>query len=902
MMTDITNKSRLEFTTEQDQGGRGAWFEGRFLYWGATLSRPLIAVRRLQQKIDRGVVLAVWAVAAIGVLAFFYWLYLNQSALRNRPWRLLFFWREPDPLILLFLLAIGGGLFLVYKHSQAAAARQKINYRHWPKEGQAASLRQKRLPKRYDVAAALSDNLVRAVEEAYSLARRLKQPAVTPAHLLRALLSFTEVQNLFIRLHVDAEKMIGLVDRQLVREPAISAGEATVMSETSQEIMVLAFRDAFSERQPSVDLLNVCLFIYEQDAVLKEVFHELELDQEKIANTVAWFRVNRRLVERYRKYRHLAGLKPGDNMNRAYTAVATPTLDHFSHDLTIRAKFGGLDICVGREREIEAIFEAFTGGHHGVLLVGPNGVGKKTIIGGLAQLMVAEDVPDFLKDRRLVELDIPRLVAGSAPGQAEERLLVSLNEVSRSGNIILYISNLENIIGISSGSQESLDLSEVLADALVRRNIYCVATATADNYSRYIESKAIGQVMTTIGVKEPSISQAIRILESKVGFMEAKYDIFMIYSALEQAVTLSARYLHDKFLPAKAIGLLEKAAILAAKQAREKGAAGFCGQQEVALALGEMTGIPVSRVTASESEKLLHLESEIHKRLVGQVEAVAAVAASLRRARTELKDAKRPIASFLFLGPTGVGKTELAKAVSQIYFGDEDYLIRIDMSEYQSVDSVRKMIGDVDGTLGYLTEAVRKKPFSLILFDEIEKANPDILNLFLQLLDDGRLTDGQGRTISFSESIIIATSNIGAVYIQDQIKAKTPLDRIKQELIDEQLNKYLRPELINRFDGIIVFKPLGEEEIFSIATLMLRRIKKSLLDKGISLKADKDGVRKLAKLGHDPKFGARPLRRLLQEKVENEIANRLLSGDLKRRDTVIITSRATIEVEKGAEL
>jgi ATP-dependent Clp protease ATP-binding subunit ClpC len=499
-------------------------------------------------------------------------------------------------------------------------------------------------------------------------------------------------------------------------------------------------------------------------------------------------------------------------------------------------------------------------------------------------------------------LDVSALVSGADASGAEGRLLTCLNEISRSGNIILYIDNIENLIGISAGSRESLDLSEVLVEALGRKNLYCLAAATTENYAHYIEGKALGDMMTTIGVKEPETNEAIQMLESKVGFLEDKYDVYIVYSAIEQAVLMSGRYIHDKFLPLKAFNLLEKAALITAKNAKNNPDACFCSREEVAAAISEMTGILVSKVTVSEGQKLLNLETEIHQRLVDQEEAVTAVSASLRRARAELKDSQRPIASFLFMGPTGVGKTELAKAVSQVYFGAEEYLIRLDMSEYQYPDSVRKMIGDVDGTLGYLTEAVRKKPFALVLFDEIEKAHPDILNLFLQVLDDGRLTDGQGRTISFAESIIIATSNIGAVYIEEQIKAKTALSIIKQQLIDNELNKYLRPELINRFDGIIVFKPLSQDDVFAITTLMLKKVKKNLSDKGIDLKADRDGVAILAREGYDPKFGARPLRRLLQDKIEDTIANRILSGDLKRRDTVIINARADVEVKKAPEL
>jgi len=888
-------EEKLNFTQEQDQGGRGAWFKGRFLFWGADLKRSVVTLSRIRLKINQAALVLAWLVIFAGWLSFGAWIMEMRTVLAANPVRLLFFWQKFHPLVFIFLSSLWFDLFLIYRSSQARAARKKIDYRLFAEDKK--NSRRKR--KRYNVAAAYSDAARRIVEDSYLLAARLRQEEVTIIHLFRTLLRVREVQNLFIRLNVDAKKLVELTDHRLAKpqdagRPALAPG--------LEELLVLSFVDACEQGQDSVDALNLILFCYEKDARLAEILYELEIDKDKIKNTVAWFRVNRRLLDRHRRYRRLALLKPGDNMNRAYTAIATPTLDHFSHDLTVRAKYGALDICVARDAEIAAIFDAFTGGHNGVLLVGPAGVGKTAIVNGLAQLMVEEKVPDFLQDKRLVELDVSRLMAGADPATVEERLLNSLNEISRSGNIILYLDNLENLIGVSGGSRESLDVSEVLAEAISRRQIYCLAAATTENYSRYIEPKAIGQVMTSIGVKEPDTNAAIQMLESQVGFLESKYDVYIVYGALEQAVIMSTRYLHDKFLPQKAMSLLEKAAMISAKNLADDPAQAFCDAAAVAAAISELTGIPVSKVTASESHKLLNLETEIHQRLVGQTEAVSAVAASLRRARAELKDSARPIASFLFLGPTGVGKTELAKSVSEVYFGDENYLVRLDMSEYQAPDSVRKMIGDVDGTLGYLTEAVRKKPFALVLLDEIEKAHPDILNLFLQLLDDGRLTDGQGRTISFAESIIIATSNIGAVYIQDQIKAKTPLNLIRQELIDNQLNQHLRPELINRFDGIIVFKPLTEEDLFTITTLMLKKIKKSLAAKGIGLKADKDGVSALARAGYDPKFGARPLRRLLQDKIENDIANRILGGELKRRDTVVINGRAEVEVDKAAEL
>jgi ATP-dependent Clp protease ATP-binding subunit ClpC len=342
--------------------------------------------------------------------------------------------------------------------------------------------------------------------------------------------------------------------------------------------------------------------------------------------------------------------------------------------------------------------------------------------------------------------------------------------------------------------------------------------------------------------------------------------------------------------------------MVAVRTAKEKGEQSLVTADDIAAVVSELTNIPVTKITEAESVNLLNLETLIHERMIDQEEAVKMVSASLRRARTELREGKRPIANFLFLGPTGVGKTELAKTVSAVYFGNERFMIRIDMSEYQHPDSVIKMIGDASGIKGYLTEAVRKSPFSLILLDEIEKAHPEIMNLFLQVMDDGRLTDGQGRTIDFTNSIIIATSNAGALYIQNEIFAGTPIATIKEVLINEHLNKVMRPELINRFDGVIVFEPLSLEHVFEIANLMLKSIRKMLLNKGMELKADPAGVRKLAELGFDPKFGARPLRRVLQNKVEDKIANRILSGELKRRDTVFIDENAQIQIEKGRKL
>jgi len=895
MNTVKLSSEEIVFTPDSASGRPGTWFSGRFLYFEKTIKRSLIVLEKSRRQVENFLEFIVLLIALAGWAAFGYWLYRESASLIEQPLRLLFFWSKSDPLITVFLLSLWFDLFFYYRRTQQKLSLKKINYRLFVQDKKDSG----KSRKRYNVTRACSLEVSDLLDEAYLLAAKKRHPEVSVLHLFAVLLRRQEVQALFIRLNVEGKKLVSLVESQLAKIPA--GKKEHVLAPALEELLILAFIEAYNLKQDSITVLNLLAFAAAKDERLATILFELEVDADKMRNAVDWLHVNQRLLENYKNNRRLALLKPGSHMNRAYTAIATPTLDHFSSDLTIQSKYGA-ELFVGRDKEIASIFEAFTGGHSGVLLVGPAGTGKSAIVEGLAQLMVEENVPEFLKDKRLVRLDVPRLVSGANAGQAEERLLACIAEANRSGNIIFYIDNLENLIGISAGSQESLDLSEVLADALDRHHLLCLAAATSDNYARYIENRAIGNSFSTIAIKEPDDNETIHILESKVAFLESKYDVYIVYDALEQAVKMSRRYLHDQALPLKAIELLERAAMVAAKKHQADPEHSFCGREEVAAAIGELTGIPVAKVTTDESQKLLNLEDEIHRRLIGQEEAVKAVCASLRRARAQMKDSRRPIASFLFLGPTGVGKTELAKAVSETYFGDEDYLIRLDMSEYQNQDSVKKMIGDPDGTLGYLTEAVRKKPFSLILLDEIEKAHPDILNLFLQLLDDGRLTDGQGRTISFSESIIIATSNIGAVLIQDRIKAQADINIIKQELIDEQLNKYMRPELINRFDGIIVFRPLSEEDVFKIAALMLKKIKKTLLEKGISLKADKDGVEILARAGYDPKFGARPLRRLLQDRVEDDIARRLLSGELKRRDTVIIDNRAEITVEKAPAL
>ncbi|MFH1822533.1 MAG: ATP-dependent Clp protease ATP-binding subunit [Patescibacteria group bacterium] len=886
--------------------GVGTFLNGYFLFWGLRLGRAVIKLRHLKMSVNFFVNLAAYIFGLIGLVALGWWFYqvvkINEAAA-------LLFWRTKDWLILLFWFSVIADMFVFYRLSISRDKQQKIkpNIIFSNKKNHKTQIPNnweelKKYQYRTDISLAVSDKVMNIIEDAFALANKQRQPEVNIRHLFFSLLKDREVAALFIRLNVDGVKLIRNLKNHLSDlEPNINLDSVKLSSEV-KEILIEAYTEAYNLGQQKIKVLNLILPSLKRDKVLAEILYDLEVDQDKIKNIIAWFRINEKLIAKYRLSRKIAKYKPSSSMDRAYTAVATPVLNHFAYDLTAAAKWGKLGICVARDEEIKSIFETFESGRPGVILVGPVGVGKRTIINGIAELMVEENVPKFFRDKRLVELDIARLISGATPSQAEERLLVILDEVIKAGNIILYIEDIENLAGITAGEQESLELSEVLVNAINRNLIYVLATVTNKNYVEHIENIALGKAMAKIEILEPAGNQAIQIAESKVGYLESKNKVYFSYNAIEAAVNLSKRFIPGEYLPAKAIKILESTAVKVSKRCQLDSSKCICSQDDIATTITEITKIPVNKFTAEEGKKLQNLEAYIHKRMVNQEEAVKMVAASLRRSRAELREGKRPISSFLFLGPTGVGKTELAKTVAEVYFASEGNMIRVDMSEYQNQDSVNKMIGDSTGQLGYLTERVRTKPFSLILLDEFEKAHPDILNLFLQVMDDGRLTDGQGSTVDFTNSIIIATSNVGAVFIQEQIRAGTDTEKIKDSLINEHLNKFLRPELINRFDGVIVFKPLSQVNVIEITKLMLKSTKKMLEAKGIGLRLEEEGIIKLAQAGYDPKFGARPLRRLLQEKVDNIIANKILAGELARRDTVVIDTQGEIQVEKGREL
>ena len=651
------------------------------------------------------------------------------------------------------------------------------------------------------------------------------------------------------------------------------------------------------------------------------------------------------------------------------------TLAEFTRDLTEAARQGKLDPVIGREKEIQRVIQILSRRtKNNPVLIGEPGVGKTAIAEGLAQRIAAADVPEDLLDKRVLSLDLSGMVAGTKyRGEFEERIKKTIDEVKKAGNVILFIDELHTIVGAGS-AEGAVDAANILKPALSRGEIRVVGATTLNEYRKYIEKDAaLERRFQPVTVAEPTPETAIEILKGLRDKYEAHHKLTITDEAIESAVRLSVRYINDRFLPDKAIDLMdeaasrvrmdaesaspelksleekiaalrkEKAEVLAA-QDYEKAAQlrdseqnfleqadierenwrknlavnrGTVGEEDIAKVVAGWTGIPVTRLTEDESQRMLKLEEVLHQRVVGQDEAVTAVAKAIRRSRVGLKDPKRPIGSFLFLGPTGVGKTELCKALAEVMFGSENDMIRIDMSEYMEKHTVSRLVGSPPGYVGHeeggqLTEKVRRKPYSVVLFDEIEKAHEDVWNILLQILEDGIVTDSQGRRVDFKNTIIVMTSNVGARNItaadkplgfdgrETEADEKARFDRIKQAVMDE-LRRTFKPEFLNRIDETIVFRQLTEEDIRRIAQRMLEITGKRMAQQGITLLADDEAVTALAKDGFDPQYGARPLRRAIQNEVEDAVAEQMLEGKLQSGDTAhICLQDGKVTIEKAA--
>jgi ATP-dependent Clp protease ATP-binding subunit ClpC len=789
-------------------------------------------------------------------------------------------------------------------------------------------------------------------------ARTLKHNYIGTEHILLGLLR--EEEGLAARVLESLDITVERVRAQVVR--IVGSGEEVTSGQIpftprAKKVLELALREALSLGHNYIGTEHILLgLVRENEGVAARILLDFDADSEKIRNEVI------------RMLSGPGGRRQGQSGGAAAGAGAgssgegkksSKLLDQFGRNLTKLAAEGKLDPCVGRETEIERIMQILSRRtKNNPVLVGEPGVGKTAVVEGLAQRITSSEVPELLKNKQIYTLDLAALVAGSKyRGEFEERLKKVMKEITQRGDIILFIDELHNLVG-AGAAEGAIDAASILKPALARGELQTIGATTLDEYRKYLErDSALERRFQQIRVEEPTIDQTVEILRGLRDRYEQHHKVQITDEALRAAGELASRYISDRFLPDKAIDLIdeaasrmriksmtsppanrelegevestrrekeaaieaqefEKAAALRDKerkltnkkreleQAWESGESGerpSIGEEEIADIVSMWTGIPVFKLTEAETQKLMRMEDELHKRVIGQHPAIEVISKAIRRSRAGLKDPKRPTGSFIFLGPSGVGKTELARTLAEFLFGDDEALIRIDMSEYMEKHAVSRLVGSPPGYIGYdeggqLTEAVRRKPYSVLLLDEIEKAHPDVFNILLQILEDGRLTDAQGRTVDFRHAIVIMTSNIGAA----EIARNTPLgfavsddetgityDDMKNRIMGE-LKKVFRPEFLNRIDDVIVFHKLQKEEIKQIVELLLLRIRESMAERELQLELTEPAKDLLVDKGWDPAMGARPLRRAIQRYIEDPLADFVLREQLTPGATVVV--------------
>ncbi len=759
-------------------------------------------------------------------------------------------------------------------------------------------------------------------------------------HILLALLQQEKglTGEILKKLGVNADEVRRRVEGALEKTPKVSH-ETPMIYATPRTVRLLDNAAAEANRLKDEFIGTEHLLIAmaaERGGEAASILGDFGIDQEKV-------------------YSALQDIRGGHRVTDPRAESKYGALEKYSRDLTMLAREGKLDPVIGREDEIKRVMQVLTRRtKNNPVIIGEAGVGKTAIVEGLAQKIVGDDVPDSLKGKRVIALDMGALVAGSKfRGEFEERLKAVMDEIRQArGEIVLFIDEMHTVVG-AGAAEGAIDASNMLKPALSRGELRCVGATTLDEYREHIEKDAaLERRLQPVYIGEPSEEVTIEMLRALRPRYEAHHKIQITDSALEAAAKLSHRYISDRYLPDKAVDLIDEAAsklridtesappevkelekmvqrlaheeeAVSQRQEFERAAQlkserlrleeqynqekvkwlqreridSVVDEEDIAELVSKWTGIPVSRMLEGDAEKLLHMEERIHERIIGQEDAVRVVSDSIRRARAGLKDPKRPIGSFIFLGPTGVGKTELARALAEFLFDDEEAMVRLDMSEYMEKHTVSRLIGAPPGYIGYeeggqLTEAVRRRPYKVILFDEVEKAHPDVFNILLQILEDGRLTDGHGRTVDFKNTVVIMTSNLGTEEFQRQsigFSKQTKSERERQTTaIETALKQTFRPEFLNRIDEVVIFQALTEEQIKQIVDLMMKDVKKRLAERKITAELTEEAKAQLAKEGFDPAFGARPLRRTLQRQVENPLSTKILKGEFKEGDRIMV--------------
>jgi len=807
-----------------------------------------------------------------------------------------------------------------------------------------------------------TDKAIKVIMLSQEETRRLGHNLVGTEQILLGLIG----EGTGVAAKVLTELGVSLQDARTEVEKIIGRGDRFVPTELPftpkvKRVFEQALAEARQLGNNYIDTEHILLgLLREGDGVAAKVLSNLGIHPEQIRTAVI------------KKHGEVAAVSVGSTERRSgRTASKTATLDEFSTNLTKLAAEGKLDPVVGREKEIERAIQILgRRTKNNPVLIGEPGVGKTAIAEGLAQRIVAQNVPDILEDRQVVSLDMGLLIAGTRfRGDFEERIKAIMDEIRAAGNIILVIDEIHTLIG-TGGVEGGMDAANILKPALARGELQCLGATTLDEYRKHIErDAALERRFQPIMVGEPSVDETIEILHGLRATYEQHHRVKITDVALEAAAKLSDRYISDRFLPDKAIDLIDEAGsrvrlrnsqVSATSQvkrelvqvSRDKEAAvraqdfdkaghlrdreleleaqikaisenqnkdvntPIVDEEDIAQIVASWTGVPVNKLTETESELLLHLEDTLHQRIIGQQEAVTAVSRAIRRARVGLKNPDRPIASFIFSGPTGVGKTELTKALASYFFGSEEAMIRLDMSEFMERHTVSKLIGSPPGYVGYdeggqLTEAVRRKPYTVVLFDEIEKAHPDVFNMMLQIMDDGRLTDAKGRTVDFKNTLLIMTSNIGSRAIEKggggigfeiaNSQSESSYNRIRN-LVNEDLKQHFRPEFLNRVDDIIVFRQLTKPEITQIADILLGEVSTRLVEQGIELNVTAKFKDRVVQEGYNPSYGARPLRRAIMRLLEDSLAEAMLAGSIKIGDTAIVDvdDRGEVKIEKAA--
>ena len=696
-------------------------------------------------------------------------------------------------------------------------------------------------------------------------------------------------KELIIALADDQELFFVLNRLGLAADYLKEIAEAHEADSKVLPLILSAFENSIMRNQSFLSGGAILLSLCAEDDIFKRLLEGLGLELHDVENVVYWYE---QIGERIKSEEGISSrFRMTGGIGHDWAFGYTPFLKQYSIDITQSIKNYGLGLeLIGRENEIDQIEEALSKSEGGnVVVVGDAGVGKRSVILGFARKVLEGRTNGFLSHMHVFQVDTDALLAGAtAPGELADRLTRILNEASYAGNIIIFIENVDNIL--SAGGVGQADMSEVLLPYLDHGGIHIIGTSEVAGYNNFIApSGALSQRFIRVSIKEPEADAMIQILEETIPMIEAKNSVYISYEAVKEVIKVTDRHILNQPNPEKSINYLEG---VAAKCFAEKGEC-YVLPQDVQGYLAEKMEIPTGEVSDSERETLLNLETKLHDYVVGQEEGLKAVADALRRSRSQVNDSRKPIGSFLFLGPTGVGKTATAKALANVYFGGEDRMIRFDMSEYQNKEDIYRLIGQQgESERGLLVTAVNEKPFALLLFDEVEKACPDILNLFLQILDEGFVTDSNGQKVSFTDTIIIVTSNAGATVIREAIRSSQDFESQKANLIDYLVdNNIFRPEFINRFTSVIAFSPLNEEQILSIAKSMIGNVQATVLaNKDIRVTVEEAAIAYLAKAGFDPEMGARPMERIIQEKIENLLAKKILAGELDRGSEFVITA------------